>query len=195
MNMFYAVIDTNVIVSALITKRPDSPVLQVMQRIFSGRVCALVNEEILAEYKEVLSRPKFELQAETIETVIAELQKHCMNVDAPPSGVVLPDPKDVVFYNVVLAKRDKDARLVKGNIKHFPVCDFVVTPREFLDIVDMPTNTMFVNDRRAFYNANPVAGRMLRTMQQLSADAKKAGSAEMTLDEINAEIAAARSGK
>ena len=118
-----------------------------------------------------------------------------MNVDAPPSGVVLPDPKDVVFYNVVLAKRDKDARLVTGNIKHFPVCDFVVTPREFLDIVDMPTNTMFVNDRRAFYNANPVAGRMLRTMQQLSADAKKAGSAEMTLDEINAEIAAARSGK
>lgn len=81
--MFYAVIDTNVIVSALITKRPESPVLQVMQRIFSGRVCALVNEEILAEYKEVLSRPKFELQAETIETVIAELQKHCMNVDAP----------------------------------------------------------------------------------------------------------------
>ena len=32
-------------------------------------------------------------------------------------------------------------------------------------------------------------------MQQLSADAKKAGSAEMTLDEINAEIAAARNGK
>lgn len=32
-------------------------------------------------------------------------------------------------------------------------------------------------------------------MQQLSADAEKAGSASMTLDEINAEIAAARSGK
>ena len=36
---------------------------------------------------------------------------------------------------------------------------------------------------------------MLRTMQQLSADAEKAGSAGMTLDEINAEIAAARRGK
>ena len=158
--MFYAVIDTNVIVSALITKRPESPVLQVMQRIFSGRVCALVNEDILAEYKEVLARPKFELQAETIETVISELQKHCVNVDAPPSDVVLPDPKDVVFYNVVLAQRDKDACLVTGNIKHFPVCDFVVTPREFLDIVDMPTQTLFLNDRRAFYNANPIASRM-----------------------------------
>ena len=77
--MVFAVIDTNVIVSALITKRLDSPVLQVMQRIFSGRVCVLVNDEILAEYKEVLSRPKFELQAETIDTVIAELQKRCIN--------------------------------------------------------------------------------------------------------------------
>ena len=34
----------------------------------------------------------------------------------------------------------------------------------------------------------------LHNMQQLSADAEKAGSADMTLDEINAEIAAARSG-
>lgn len=35
----------------------------------------------------------------------------------------------------------------------------------------------------------------LHNMQQLSADAEKAGSAGMTLDEINAEIATARSGK
>ena len=188
--MVYAVIDTNVIVSALITRSPQSPVLQVIQRILSGRVCTL-----LAEYKEVLARPKFNLEQETVETVISELLKHSLNVDAPPSGVVLPDPKDVVFYNVVLAKRDDGAYLVTGNTKHFPACSFVVTPREFLDIVDAPLRTMFVNDRRMFYNANPVASRMLRTMQQLSADAEKAGSAGMTLDEINAEIAAARSGK
>lgn len=193
--MVYAVIDTNVIVSALITRSPQSPVLQVVQRILSGRVCTLVNNEILAEYREVLARPKFNLEQETVETVISELLKHSLNVDAPPSGVVLPDPKDVVFYNVVLAKRDDGAYLVTGNIKHFPACSFVVTPREFLDIVDAPLRTMFVNDRRMFYNANPVASRMLRTMQQFSADAEKAGSAGMTLDEINAEIAAARSGK
>ena len=193
--MVYAVIDTNVIVSALITRSPQSPVLQVIQRILSGRVCTLVNNEILAEYKEVLARPKFNLEQETVETVISELLKHSLNVDAPPSGVVLPDPKDVVFYNVVLAKRDDGAYLITGNTKHFPVCGFVVTPREFLDIVDAPLCTMFVNDRRMFYNANPVASRMLHTMQQLSADAEKAGSAGMTLDEINAEIAAARSGK
>ena len=118
----------------------------MVQRIFSGRVCTLVNEEILAEYREVLARPKFGLEKETIEAVIAELLNHSLNVDAPPSGVVLPDPKDVVFYNVVLAKRDDGAYLVTGNIKHFPACSFVVTPREFLDIVDAPLRMMYVND-------------------------------------------------
>lgn len=69
--MAYAVVDTNVIVSALITKRSDSPVLQVVQRIFSGRICILVNKEILTEYKEVLSRPKFELRTKMVETFAA----------------------------------------------------------------------------------------------------------------------------
>lgn len=69
--MAYAVVDTNVVVSALITKRSDSPVLQVVQRIFSGRICILVNKEILTEYKEVLSRPKFELRTKMVETFAA----------------------------------------------------------------------------------------------------------------------------
>ena len=54
----------------------------------------------------------------------------------------------------------------------------------------------------AVYDANPgwkafmdLRRQAQHNMQQLSADAEKAGSAGMTLDEINAEIAAARSGK
>lgn len=50
---------------------------------------------------------------------------------------------------------------------------------------------LYAADSRALYNASPVASRMLRIMQQLSADAEKAGSADMTLD----EIVAARSEK
>ena len=87
--MVYAVIDTNVIVSALITRSPQSPVLQVIQRILSGRVCTLVNNEILAEYKEVLARPKFNLEQETVETVISELLKHSLNVDCDYYGIAL----------------------------------------------------------------------------------------------------------
>ena len=87
--MVYAVIDTNVIVSALITRSPQSPVLQVIQRILSGRVCTLVNNEILAEYREVLVRPKFNLEQETVETVISELLKHSLNVDCDYYGIAL----------------------------------------------------------------------------------------------------------
>ena len=54
---------------------------------------------------------------------------------------------------------------------------------------------LYAADSRALYNASPVASRMLRIMQQLSADAAKAGAADMTFDEINAEIVVARNEK
>lgn len=55
----YAVIDTNVFVSALITRNPDSPTRVVYDHIDSGDIIPLYNDEIIAEYREVLSRPKF----------------------------------------------------------------------------------------------------------------------------------------
>jgi hypothetical protein len=48
----------------------------------------------------------------------------------------LPDPKDQVFYEVVMEKRKNEVSyLVTGNIKHFPKKPFIVTPREMLDII------------------------------------------------------------
>ena len=47
------------------------------------------------------------------------------------------DPKDAVFYEVVMEMRQTDeAYLVTGNLKHFPVKHFIVTPREMLDILE-----------------------------------------------------------
>ena len=43
--------------------------------------------------------------------------------------------KDLPFYEVVLEKRDKDAYLVTGNIKHFPKEFFIVTASQMLDIL------------------------------------------------------------
>ena len=54
---------------------------------------------------------------------------------------------------------------------------------------------LYVADSRALYNASPVASRMLKIMRLLSADAAKAGAADMTFDEINAEIVVARNEK
>ena len=65
----YAVVDTNVIVSAVIAKNPDSPPRQVFRAMLSGDIIPLYHPDILAEYEEVLSRKKFHLKKETIQMV------------------------------------------------------------------------------------------------------------------------------
>lgn len=57
--MIYAVIDTNVLVSALLSRHPDTATVQVVSAISKSRFRPLYNKEILAEYRDVLSRPKF----------------------------------------------------------------------------------------------------------------------------------------
>ena len=65
-----AVIDTNVIVSALITKNSQSPPCMVLREVLDGRITPLFHDDIIDEYAEVLNRPKFHLKAETIQTMI-----------------------------------------------------------------------------------------------------------------------------
>jgi len=45
----------------------------------------------------------------------------------------LPNPKDIVFYEVALSV--DDSFIVTGSIKHFPKKPFVVTPAEMLQII------------------------------------------------------------
>lgn len=56
---YYAVFDTNVLVSSLLTKHPDSPTARVIDAIADGQIVPLYNEEILSEYDEVLPRLPF----------------------------------------------------------------------------------------------------------------------------------------
>ena len=57
--MLYAVIDTNVLVSALLSRFGDSSTVVVRNYILEGTIIPLYNEEILQEYLSVLHRPKF----------------------------------------------------------------------------------------------------------------------------------------
>lgn len=58
-------------------------------------------------------------------------------VDAVPVEKIIPDPKDIVFYEVVMEGRKEhdDTYLVIGNIKHFPAKSYIVTPKEMLEIM------------------------------------------------------------
>lgn len=135
----YAVIDTNVLVSALLSSKDDTATVQVLGKVISGEIIPVYSNVIIKEYREVLSRKKFGFSSETIEYLISSVEKYGILVDPTPSGVALPDIKDVPFYEVVLEKRDEGSYLVTGNTKHFPKEPFIVTPRELLDILSIET--------------------------------------------------------
>lgn len=131
---FFAVIDTNVIVSALISKNIDSNPGKVFRAIVQERIVPLYNDEILAEYRCVLSRPKFHLAPALIETVLKAIIVDGLSLDGVPAiGIDFPDPKDIVFYEIAISK--ENAYLVTGNIKHFPVRSFIVTPAEMVEML------------------------------------------------------------
>lgn len=131
---YYAVLDTNVLVSALLNERSIPG--QIAKMAVSGVIVPLYNDEILTEYLDVMGRPKFPFSNDQVEVLMESLKSTGIRIDAAPVDVDMPDKDDVVFYAVVMEKRkDDDAYLVTGNLKHFPAEPFIVTPREMLDII------------------------------------------------------------
>lgn len=129
----YAVIDTNVLVSAMITRNSDAATVQVVELLFSGKITPLFNEEILNEYSEVLHRAKFHLPKLLIDRVLSEIRSVGISLHRTTAQEILPDPKDVVFYEIALSK--EGSFLVTGNTKHFPNTPIVVTPARILEII------------------------------------------------------------
>ena len=132
----YAVLDTNVIVSALLSSKADAATVQVIQKLFSDSFCPVISKEIMAEYTEVLHRAKFHFSPAIVEDLLFAIEEKAEYVIPASTGAILPDMKDLPFYEVVMEKRADDAYLVTGNQKHFPAEPFIVTAREFLEILE-----------------------------------------------------------
>ena len=133
----FAVIDTNVLVSAMLKK--DSVPHKVIEKVFDGTVTAVISEEILAEYGEVLLRPRFNFPKDGVRRTIQGFMYRGIKLNgiSVPDGETMPDPKDVAFYEVTLdAQQTREAYLVTSNGRHFPVKPFVVTPAEMLEIIE-----------------------------------------------------------
>ena len=132
----YAVIDTNVIVSAFLTRHSDSATVKVLNAIADGFLIPLYNQEILKEYDEVLHRRKFCFVEERIQKLLTMIQRLGLHVNPSPTNEILPDMDDLVFYEVVMEKREDDAYLVTGNLRHFPPRDYIVTPAEMMALIE-----------------------------------------------------------
>ena len=132
-----AVVDTNVLVAALLSKRDDSAVVRVIRAMLSGEFTPLYHKEILEEYEDVLHRKKkYDLSEKAIQTLLNAIRRFGIEVFPKATGEIFIDEDDIIFYEVAMEKRDDNAYLVTGNMKHYPVRDFIVTPAEMVAILE-----------------------------------------------------------
>jgi putative PIN family toxin of toxin-antitoxin system len=109
------VLDTNVLVSGLL--RPHGPPGRILDAIVAGAIGLLVDDRILREYVEVLTRPRFGFDRAVALQLVELLAASADHVDASGVAVTLPDPDDAPFLEVAIAG-GADA-LVTGNARHF----------------------------------------------------------------------------
>ena len=116
------VIDTNVIISALIS--PNGSAASFMGDVYDEKYEVVITETILEEYNEVMHRPKFMIDEDIIQFILAWMIEHAIFVEVDQNDYPkesMPDPDDAVFY---VAARCTGALLVTKNVKHYPVTEW-----------------------------------------------------------------------
>lgn len=132
--MIYAVIDTNVLVSALFTSNVEAATVKVFKALLQKKIIPLYNEEIYDEYVDVLNRPKFHFPNSIVNRYLKVIRELGVKAERTHQSIEdFPDLDDIVFYEVAMSK--EDAYLVTGNTKHFPKSPIVVTPAEMMQII------------------------------------------------------------
>ena len=129
------VLDTNVLVSGLLS--PFGPPGEIVRMVSSGAVVLCVDARLLAEYDDVLARPKFGFDPDSVAALLDYIDFRSEVVVSAPLGQRLPDPDDEPFLEVAAACRAD--YLVTGNLVHFPpdvrVGVTVLSPAQFVEFV------------------------------------------------------------
>lgn len=131
---YYAVIDTNVIVSSMLKR--DSIPGAIIDLVLTKEIIPLLNKEILDEYSDVLTRNKFGFEKKDVQILLNEIKNDSIFLEPEETLEDFVDEDDIVFFEIVMsAKHSMDAYLITGNIKHYPIRNYVVTPKQMLDII------------------------------------------------------------
>jgi len=125
------VLDTNVLVSGLLS--PFHKPADILRLVLTRQVQLYVDARILAEYREVLHRPKFQFDKSRVEILLEYIRSIGELVTSSPLPSSLPDPGDDPFLEVAVSGEVE--YLITGNISHFPA-EYenvqIITPAEFM---------------------------------------------------------------
>ena len=130
--MIRAVLDTNIIVSALL--QPLGPPAQVFVLALGGSIQLCVSGSVYAEYEEVIRRPRLQRSEDIIAGTLHSIRENGLWVRPTEQVRACSDPDDDIFLECAQAAQAN--YLVTGNLKHFPMAWLgtrIVTPRWLLD--------------------------------------------------------------
>lgn len=132
--MIRVVLDSNIVLSALLTSGgvPEAVLSLAVNRVV--QLC--VSEPILAEYREVLNRPKLRISPQKVDIALSRIREVSLIVQPSTSVRVCSDPDDDIFLECAQAAGAN--YVVTGNTTDFPdVCaqTKIVTAREFLELI------------------------------------------------------------
>ena len=127
-----AVFDTNIFVSHFLTPSRAGAVNAAVSGITNGNVTPVYSDEIMTEYREVLGRQKFHFRQDEVLSFLKLIRDKGLCVNPTPTTVHFTDASDKPFYDAAVAA---GAWLVTGNKRNYPDEDFVVSPREYIDLV------------------------------------------------------------
>ena len=129
------VIDTNVIISSFISSK-GIPAKIVEFVISDNDFIICYNANILAEYKDVLTREKFDkynFNPDEIVKFIKNVKKIGTLINPNTSDIPLPDESDRIFYDTAKAA---NAYLITGNLKYYPEEPHILTPTQFVEMFE-----------------------------------------------------------
>ena len=126
--MIKTVIDTNVLVSALLS--PESNPAKILSLLMNGRIHICYDSRILLEYEKVLLRPKFPFKAHDVNVLIDTVVQGGTAIVGEPITIEFIDESDKKFYEVA---KTAAAVLITGNKKHYPNEPCIVSPTAFLE--------------------------------------------------------------
>jgi len=132
--MIRAVLDTNIIVSALL--QPLGLPAAVFLLVSRGVIQLCASGDIYAEYEEVIRRPRLARDEEVITATLQTVREKAFWVRPTETVKACSDPDDDIFLECAHAARAD--YLVTGNLKHFPESwgtTLIVTPRHFQDLM------------------------------------------------------------
>lgn len=136
------VVDTNVIVSAVITDQPQSPTCLILDGMLAGRFTFLLSTELLSEYRRVLLRPKIQklhgLDEGEVDAILTEIVVNGVMRETLKVSRRAPEKGDDHLWALISIQ--PGTMLVTGDkplIKNPPDFTTVLSPREFLELLEI----------------------------------------------------------